>query len=63
MKYKDNLSTYKELITFVEGRAGHDRHYAIDRTKLKNELGWKADENFESGMVKSIELYLEKHNT
>lgn len=53
--------SYKELITFVEDRAGHDRRYAIDATKLENELGWKADENFDSGIVKTIEWYLEKY--
>ncbi len=50
--------SYKELITFVEDRAGHDRRYAIDATKLENELGWKADENFNSGIVKTIDWYL-----
>lgn len=54
--------SYKELITFVEDRAGHDRRYAIDATKLENKLGWKADENFESGIVKTIEWYLQKFN-
>ncbi|WP_415397731.1 dTDP-glucose 4,6-dehydratase [Sulfurimonas sp. CS5] len=54
--------SYKELITFVEDRAGHDRRYAIDATKLENELGWKADEDFDSGIVKTIEWYLEKYN-
>ena len=53
--------SYKELITFVEDRAGHDRRYAIDATKLENELGWKADENFDSGIVKTIEWYLNKY--
>jgi len=53
--------SYKELITFVEDRAGHDRRYAIDATKLENELGWRADENFESGIVKTIDWYLEKY--
>ncbi|NOR57339.1 MAG: dTDP-glucose 4,6-dehydratase, partial [Sulfurimonas sp.] len=53
--------SYKELITFVEDRAGHDRRYAIDATKLENELGWKADENFDSGIVKTIEWYLQKY--
>jgi len=53
--------SYKELITFVEDRAGHDRRYAIDATKIENELGWKADENFESGILKTIEWYLEKY--
>ena len=53
--------SYKELITFVEDRAGHDRRYAIDATKLENELGWKADENFDTGIVKTIEWYLAKY--
>ena len=54
--------SYKELITFVEDRAGHDRRYAIDATKLENELDWSADENFESGIIKTVEWYLEKYN-
>ena len=53
--------SYKELITFVEDRAGHDRRYAIDATKLETELGWRADENFESGIVKTVEWYLGKY--
>ncbi|OCL92919.1 dTDP-glucose 4,6-dehydratase [Arcobacter porcinus] len=56
-----NIKSYKELITFVEDRAGHDRRYAIDATKLENELGWKADENFDTGIVKTIEWYLKKY--
>ena len=56
----DNTS-YKDLITFVEDRAGHDRRYAIDATKLENELGWKADENFDSGILLTIEWYLNKY--
>ena len=54
-------TSYKELITFVEDRAGHDRRYAIDATKIENELGWKADEDFESGILKTVEWYLEKY--
>ena len=53
--------SYKELIAFVEDRAGHDRRYAIDATKLETELGWKADENFDSGIVKTVDWYLEKY--
>jgi dTDP-glucose 4,6-dehydratase len=53
--------SYKELITFVEDRAGHDRRYAIDATKLETQLGWKADENFESGIVKTVKWYLGKY--
>jgi dTDP-glucose 4,6-dehydratase len=54
-------TSYKDLITFVEDRAGHDRRYAIDATKLEDELGWKADEDFDSGIVKTIEWYLKKY--
>ncbi|WP_373000134.1 dTDP-glucose 4,6-dehydratase [Sulfurimonas sp.] len=53
-------SSYKELVTFVEDRAGHDRRYAIDATKLENELSWRADEDFDSGIIKTIEWYLNK---
>jgi dTDP-glucose 4,6-dehydratase len=53
--------SYKELITFVEDRAGHDRRYAIDATKLENKLGWLADEDFESGILKTVEWYLSKY--
>jgi len=63
LKIKNSaLETYKNLITFVDDRAGHDRRYAIDATKIENELGWKADENFESGIGKTINWYLEKYN-
>lgn len=53
-----NGHKYEELITFVQDRAGHDRRYAIDATKLETELGWKADENFDTGIVKTVEWYL-----
>lgn len=55
------LQSYKELITFVEDRAGHDRRYAIDATKIETELLWRADENFDSGIIKTVEWYLEKY--
>ena len=51
---------YAELVTFVADRAGHDRRYAIDADKLTAELGWRADENFASGIVKTVAWYLEK---
>jgi len=54
-------TSYKELITFVEDRAGHDRRYAIDATKLEDDLGWKADENFNTGIIKTIDWYLAKY--
>ncbi len=49
---------YADLITFVQDRAGHDQRYAIDATKIENELAWEADENFDSGIIKTIEWYL-----
>ena len=49
---------YADLISFVTDRPGHDLRYAIDATKLTEELGWRADENFESGIVKTVEWYL-----
>lgn len=53
--------SYKNLLTFVEDRAGHDRRYAIDASKIENELGWKADETFDSGIVKTVEWYIKKY--
>ena len=52
---------YKHLVTFVKDRAGHDRRYAIDATKLETELGWKADENFETGIRKTVAWYLKQN--
>ena len=56
-----NIQHYKDLVVFVQDRAGHDRRYAIDATKLENELGWRADENFDTGIVKTVEWYLGKY--
>lgn len=50
--------SYRELLTFVKDRAGHDRRYAIDATKLEQELGWKAAETFDTGIVKTVDWYL-----
>jgi dTDP-glucose 4,6-dehydratase len=60
MKPKPSGS-YKEQISFVKDRPGHDLRYAIDATKIETELGWKADENFESGILKTVEWYLRKY--
>lgn len=54
-------NSYREQITFVRDRAGHDRRYAIDATKIEQELGWKADENFESGIEKTVKWYVNKY--
>lgn len=55
------LKSYKELITFVTDRPGHDRRYAIDATKTETELGWRAEEDFESGLLKTVQWYLEEY--
>ena len=49
----------EELIEFVTDRPGHDARYAIDATKLEQELGWRAQENFDSGIEKTVTWYLE----
>ena len=53
--------SYKDQISFVSDRPGHDFRYAIDASKLEKELGWKADENFETGIKKTITWYLNKY--
>ncbi|MDH3346383.1 MAG: GDP-mannose 4,6-dehydratase, partial [Kiritimatiellaceae bacterium] len=50
---------YRDLITFVTDRPGHDMRYAIDATKLETELGWQAQENFETGIERTIQWYLD----
>ena len=49
----------ESLITYVKDRPGHDRRYAIDATKLSNELGWKPSVDFEQGLDKTVDWYLE----
>jgi dTDP-glucose 4,6-dehydratase len=51
-------ASYRDLITFVSDRPGHDRRYAIDPSKAERELGWRAAETFESGLAKTVEWYL-----
>lgn len=53
-----NGQKYEDLISFVQDRAGHDFRYAIDATKLETELGWKAEETFDTGIVKTVDWYL-----
>jgi dTDP-glucose 4,6-dehydratase len=55
---KENGTSYREQINFVKDRPGHDRRYAIDATKIKDELGWVPAETFESGIEKTIKWYL-----
>lgn len=51
--------SYSQLISFVADRPGHDRRYAIDASKIKQQLNWRPDEDFESGIIKTITWYLE----
>ncbi|AQU81865.1 MULTISPECIES: dTDP-glucose 4,6-dehydratase [unclassified Halomonas] len=51
-------SSYRELITFVTDRPGHDVRYAIDASKIERELGWKPEETFETGLRKTVKWYL-----
>ena len=55
-------SPREKLITFVPDRPGHDRRYAIDATKLETELGWRAEETFETGLRKTVRWYLDRED-
>ena len=56
---RKNAESYKQLITYVKDRPGHDFRYAIDTSKIKQKLGWVPKENFDSGIKKTINWYLE----
>jgi dTDP-glucose 4,6-dehydratase len=53
---------YRELITFVADRPGHDRRYAIDPMKIERELGWRTEETFESGIARTVRWYLDNES-
>ncbi|MEM7420615.1 MAG: dTDP-glucose 4,6-dehydratase [Pseudomonadota bacterium] len=55
----NGISNYKDLITFVTDRPGHDLRYAIDASKIKRELGWVPQETFETGLRKTVEWFLQ----
>ena len=59
---KPKKGSYREQIAFVTDRPGHDFRYAIDASKIENELGWKAEENFETGIKKTIQWYLNNND-
>ncbi|MBI0002533.1 dTDP-glucose 4,6-dehydratase [Bartonella sp. M0177] len=59
LKPRANGKSYRELITFVKDRAGHDRRYAIDPTKIMTELHWKPQETFDTGLKKTVQWYLD----
>ncbi|PBJ06966.1 dTDP-glucose 4,6-dehydratase [Pseudomonas sp. ACN5] len=56
---REQARSYKELITFVKDRPGHDRRYAIDASKIERELGWVPQETFETGLRKTVQWYLD----
>ena len=58
LKPQANGQPYESLITFVKDRPGHDLRYAIDATKIKNDLGWTPEESFDSGIRKTVKWYL-----
>ena len=53
--------SYKKQLTFVEDRKGHDFRYAIDSTKIKDQLSWQKQQSFIEGLHKTIDFYLEKY--
>jgi dTDP-glucose 4,6-dehydratase len=57
-KKPNGVKHYRELITFVKDRPGHDARYAIDASKIEKDLGWKPQETFESGLRKTVQWYL-----
>lgn len=54
--------SYRDLIRFVADRPGHDRRYAIDPSKIERELGWRAQESFETGIARTIDWYLDNRS-
>lgn len=61
LKPRANGQSYRELISFVTDRAGHDRRYAIDPTKIETELKWAPQETFTTGLEKTVQWFLENH--
>jgi len=59
LRPRADRKSYLEQITFVKDRPGHDRRYAINASKIANELGWKPKETFESGIQKTVQWYLD----
>jgi len=58
LKPRMDRKSYREQITFIKDRPGHDRRYAIDSTKISSELGWSPKESFESGILKTVKWFI-----
>jgi dTDP-glucose 4,6-dehydratase len=62
LRPRSDGKSYREQVTYVADRPGHDRRYAIDAGKIESELGWKPDETFETGIRKTVQWYLDNQD-
>jgi dTDP-glucose 4,6-dehydratase len=62
LRAREDGKSYREQITYVTDRPGHDRRYAIDASKIERELGWKPAETFDTGIRKTVQWYLENQD-
>jgi dTDP-glucose 4,6-dehydratase len=58
-EFRPRSNSYRDLITYVADRPGHDLRYAIDSSKIERELGWRPEEQFETGLRKTVRWYLD----
>ena len=58
----DNSSSYLDMIDFIKDRAGHDKRYALNVKKIKNDIGWQSKYSFEDSLTKTIDWYIEKYS-
>ena len=61
-EHPDGITSYKDLITYVDDRPGHDQRYAINASKIQRECHWVPEETFETGLLKSVKWYLDNLN-
>ena len=62
-KTVSNIKSYRELIVFVKDRPGHDQRYALDITRINNEIRWYPQTDFYSGLLQTINWYLQHHRS
>lgn len=58
-EHPNGITSYKDLVTYVADRPGHDQRYAIDASKIQRKLGWAPEETFETGLRKTVQWYIE----